>query len=147
MDCTPLGNAYRTVGLEPEHASVLFQVLQEPVAKLREMAPGPELSRLNPAAAAQAIDAAMSPLAGSRMARPDANLVRHEFDYTARLLRHAVRRAALGTGDSPSEARVALAKDAAELGELHRVLWLARSRPGGWPDSAAILERMAPDYA
>ncbi len=128
MDCTSLGNVYRTVGLEPEHASVLFRVLQEPVAK-------------------QEIDAARSPLAGSHMARPDANLVRHEFDFAARSLRHAVRRAALVAGDSPSEVRAALAKDAAEPGELHRVLWLARSRPGGWPDSAAILERMAPDYA
>lgn len=90
--------------------------------------------------------AAIAPLDGARMARPDADLVRREYRHTARLLRHAARRALLAASPQDSALRRELRADLAEITAEYRDLWLARSRPGGLSDSLARFEVAAQEY-
>jgi hexosaminidase len=150
-----LGNIYRMLGPEIHNSSLLFWVLQLPLAELRQ--PRDSLaqaitSQLTPATFAEAtaaIDRAVAPIEGAQMDRPDAGLIRREFANTARLMRHACRRAALAL--EPAEAAdagvvAALDQDMRQIIEEYRQLWLARNRPGGLDDSAARLESARADY-
>ena len=85
----------------------------------------------------------------AQMARPDAALIRREFANTARLMRHACRRAGLifDTAEAADAgATRALDQDMREIIEEYKQLWLARNRPGGLADSVARLEQTRADY-
>jgi hypothetical protein len=130
-----LGDVYRTTGIEPPNSSALFWALQEP--------PGAWDAPLPPRAAIErtlaALDAALAPLDSAAMERPDAALVRREFQQAAQLLRLACRRVLLRL--EPDEAaRRAFARDLTAAIEEQRSLWLVRNRPGGLPDSLARFE-------
>ena len=142
-----LGNVYRAVGIEPSNSSALFWMLSYPVERLMKMS-GLDRAAISSGieAALDAVDDAMSPLAGERMARPDAALIRREYANTARLMRHALRRGMLALGgDSPMERKV-LADDLGEFLEEYRALWLVRNRPGGLSDSIARFEQLLKEY-
>jgi hypothetical protein len=145
-----LGNVYRAVGFEPQNSSVLFWILQSSPEELRahplvKDVPPDGLER-----AMEAIDAAIAPLPGAQMARPDADLLRREMQHAARLLRHACRRGQLiyaSAADDTSALRRELDRDAVEIIAEQEALWLARSRPGGLKDSLTRMEQMRRDYS
>jgi len=142
-----LGNVYRVIGLEPHNASVLFRVLQWPLDKIRTL-----YKDLSPAVfhhAMDAIDQAMQPLSDAQIARTDAGLIVQEYVLTARLLRHACRRALLALEDAPTQAaqlRRELDRDMQEFIPHYRKVWLSRNGPGGLADSVARFETTRKDY-
>ncbi len=78
------------------------------------------------------------------MERDDAELIRGEMTWTARLLRHACHRALLMAGETND--RAALDEDLRGIIADYRNLWLARNRPGGLDDSVARLDQARADY-
>ncbi|MEN9937638.1 MAG: hypothetical protein RLZZ387_4217 [Chloroflexota bacterium] len=135
-----LGNVYRHVGYEVGNSSALFWVLHGLQGLPGELSLPPGLTL---DAALAAIDAAVAPLASARMTRKDAPLVAREFEWAARVLRHACRRGQLiqePLGPGAAAHRRLLDEDMREIMREHEQLWLARSRPGGLPDSLARLE-------
>jgi hypothetical protein len=138
-----LGNVYRAVGVEPHNASALFQVMLWPLEQVRghhEVASPEALQRT-----LAAIDEAMRPLPHARSLRPDAGLVHREFEHTARLLRHACRRALLAHAPNLEDA-AQLSHDLRDIIAGYQDIWLVRNRPGGLNDSLARLERALTDY-
>ena len=92
-----------------------------------------------------------------RMDRPDAATIQRELSFALCLMRHGVRRRALardlagggaaGRGQpSTAELRTDLRLELRALIAEHKRVWLARNRPGGLPDSVAVLERALRDY-
>ncbi|OQA45722.1 MAG: Beta-hexosaminidase [Chloroflexi bacterium ADurb.Bin325] len=136
-----LGNVYKAAGATPHNSSVLFWILQMTPDELKGSARLADLPAITLDQASAAIDAAMAPLDGARIERPDADLLHREMQHAAALLRHATRRGQLvfdGGGDADALKRE-LAAEARALVAEQRALWLARSRPGGLEDSLARL--------
>jgi hypothetical protein len=140
-----LGNVYQAVGFVPHNSSVLFWILQSTPDEVRSSPYAREVPTDGLQHALTAIDAAIRPLPGAQMARPDADLVRREMEHTARLLRHACHRGRWVTG-SGTEDPAELEREADGLITEQEALWLARSRPGGLKDSLARMEQMRHDY-
>lgn len=149
-----LGEVYRAVGIEPPNSSVLFWILQraslgdmpgvrERFAKLFADLPADRLRET-----LAAIDRAITPLDTARSEAPDAELVRAEFDNTARLLRHACRLGLLLLDAEPDSAtaRRDLAADLTEIIAEYRRIWLLRNRTGGLPDSVGKLDQLLASY-
>ena len=143
-----LGNVYQAVGFIPPNSSALFWILQYSLERLMQYSGADkEDLRAGLKAAIQAIDAAAKPLEQARMKRADADLIRREYENTVRLMRHAARRGLLLLREEPDPAeREALAQDMEAFLEEYRVLWLARNRPGGLPDSTARFEELVKEY-
>jgi len=140
-----LGNVYQAPGMAVPNGSALFWTLQQALDVPPPAGPVPDF-----AAALAAIDAAMEPLGLARMQRPDAALIVAEYEFTARLMRHACRRGQLRLGlaaTDPAVTRPALAADLRDLLVDYERLWLARNRPGGLADSAGRLRTARADYA
>lgn len=150
-----LGEVYKALGLMIPNASPLFWVLGftfEELATTDEKSLAGRLAgglRTITQEAVQdtlaAIDAAITPLGESTSTAADAEVVRAEFEFTARFLRHAAQRLELFLDDS--EDRTELASDLEGLLEEYRSRWLARNRPGGLADSVGRLEALRVDYA
>ena len=87
----------------------------------------------------------MTPLDKAYMDRADADLIRAEFTWAADMLRHACDRA-LWLLDGAAAPNETLAEEANELIDRYHILWLARSRPGGYRESVARMEAMRDDY-
>jgi hypothetical protein len=87
----------------------------------------------------------MQPLANARMACADAGLIAQEFALTARLLRHACRRA-LFAFNSNGAMRRELDNDMQQFIADYGQVWRARNRPGGLSDSVARLEKVREAY-
>ena len=139
-----LGNVYQAVGLLVHNSSPLFWALQWPLEQVRGYR-----EALSPEALTRtlhAIEAATALLARERSRRPDAGLLRGEFELAAHLLRHAVGRLRLAC-DLGGATRSELGRDLRALLDEYRALWLARNRPGGLADSAARLEKLSSEYA
>jgi hypothetical protein len=134
-----LGDAYLETGLESLNAAPFFIALRFPLD------PPPPSLLLNgtPDAAAlertvERLDAEIERLAGD-------DPVAADLRQAARLARHGtwrILRGRLGRGPD----RSALRHDLAELIALQRERWLATSRPGGLPESLAVLERALAEY-
>jgi hypothetical protein len=86
------------------------------------------------------IDATVAPLGRAHMARPDAGLIQREFEMTARMLRHGVKRG-LAQIDPAAYPADTLGAELDALIADYRALWLERNRPGGLDDSAARLQK------
>ena len=142
-----LGNIYQQPGFVPSNGSVLFWALQMPLDEVAAYG-GSQPAGVSAALrqTLTAIDQVMAPLSSTRMARADADLICHEYENTARIMRHACRRALLAIEGASAVERAALAADLGEFLLEYRALWLARARPGGLDDSAARFERMLADY-
>ena len=139
-----LGNVYRALGFEPSNSSALFWTMQRPLDELARWAAG-KVDAAGYKRAYQAATSALEGLSSAASARPDAALIQREFELAGRLLQHASRRGLLALG-APATDRADLAQDLAEIIAAYRVLWLARSRPGGLNDSLERLEKAAQDY-
>jgi len=134
-----LGDAYLETGLESANAAPFFIGLRLPLDR-----PPPDLLlRGTPDAAklertVERLDAEIERLGG------DEPLAR-DLRQAARLARHGTWRLQRGRlGSGPDAA--ALRADLTELVATQRERWLASSRPGGLPDSVALLERALAEY-
>ena len=87
----------------------------------------------------------MLPLGETHSRRPDAALLRREFELAARMMRHAARRGLYAIG-APDRSAADLEHDLREISEEYQAVWLLRNRPGGLDDSVARLERSRRDY-
>lgn len=141
-----LGALPRQIGVEVFNATPFHRLLQTPLEKFPSFREArPEI--LNEAL--RCIDAAIQPFAQERMARMDADIVRREFLFTARLLRHACYRGYLALEDDPQKITTIsqqMSTDIKEIIDEYRGLWLARNRPGGLKDSVVRLEKMQAEY-
>lgn len=134
-----MGNVYRVPGFEPPNSSLLYHLIAAETDQVSEV---PYVTEAGLNNALQAIDAAMIPLTMEKMTRPDAALIRREYENTARLMRYACRRGlGLLIGSDPDR-DPALRADLAAFLEEYKALWLERSRPGGLKDSTRRFEEL-----
>jgi hypothetical protein len=140
-----LGNAYLEPGLRIHNGSILFHILQE---EPEQILAHEGLTEDGLQQALAYIDKAMSALPAAQIDHPEADLIRHEFNWAADMLRHACRRGiwALQNKKEGTTLRQQLAQEADRLIAEHRQIWLARNRLGGLKDSQTRLEKMRRDY-
>ena len=144
-----LGNIYETSDIRLHNGTILFFLLQTRPGqfdqKRKELLAGDLSNRGDFQRMRARIDEVMTPLDKAHMDRADADLIRAEFTWAADMLRHACDRALwlLDGADAPNET---LAEEANELINRYHILWLARSRPGGYRESVARMEAMRDDY-
>jgi hexosaminidase len=140
-----LGNIYQIPGVPRIHnANVLFWVLQN-YAQLADRLEGADAASFQ--ATLARIDEIMQALPEAEMARPDADLIKREYQNTARLLRHACRRVIqLIEGDEDEALNAELLADLEEIIAEHKALWLARNRPGGLDKSLARFDSLLAVY-
>ena len=148
-----LGNAYQLLDVQTFNSSIFFNVLVQDADALARtgVGPGQGFDRETCNQVLAAIGEIMEPLAQTRMQRPDAELLQREFSWVAGMLWHACRRIAWvnsrRAGQEDIELRRTLAQEIDGLIDAYRELWLARSRPGGFEDSVARLEKLRAEYA
>lgn len=136
-----LGNAYKVVGKLCANSSALWQALMSPLTDAEAVA---GVTEEGVSAALDVIRRGADRIRKARLGATDAELVRAEFLYAARLLEHACERMRLMLGARVS--RRDLAADMTQLIETHRSVWLARNRVGGLDDSVGRLERLVTEY-
>lgn len=143
-----LGNVYQAPGIIIPNSSALFWLLRWPldeIAKYSETVSPVDLNNT-----LDAITQAAQPLKDARMQRPDAALIRQEFDNTVRLMRHACRRGQLALMARNSAESSALCRELhADMQEIlaeYERLWLARNRPGGLQDSTQVFRSLLAEY-
>lgn len=146
-----LGNAGTVTGLyihndNPLLDLMLFHALDDPSTVNRIPDGGIERAE-------KQIDFAMSYLAGSKMIRADAKLIKKEFLNAARLLRHACKRAEVMKQLASGVSRKRLGRqlqnlrnDMKAIMAEHRKLWLARNRSGGLDESLGFMKKVLKQY-
>jgi hypothetical protein len=82
------------------------------------------------------VDKIIAALDEAEIQRPDADLIREEFDLAAQFISHSARRA-LGLLGEEGFDSVRLNEQMEWLLDRYRQNWLARNRPGGLEDSVA----------
>lgn len=148
-----LANVYHRVGPDHLNGQVLAYMLQqapEGLARYKKMAVewGGAETDIRPETLRGVmveIDRLLTQIDRARMTRPDAALVRDEWRQAALLLRHGAKWLLFIQDEKDHDARTLLA----ELDTLmmqQRVLWLARSRPGGLEDSMRRFESIRKTY-
>jgi hexosaminidase len=144
-----LGNIYETSDIRLHNGTILFFLLQTRPdqfdQKRKELLAGDLSNRGDFQRMRARIDEVMTPLDKAHMDRADADLIRAEFTWAADMLRHACDRA-LWLLDGAAAPNETLAEEANELIDRYHILWLARSRPGGYRESVARMEAMRDDY-
>ena len=144
-----LGNIYETSDIRLHNGTILFFLLQTRPGqfdqKRKELLTGDLSNRGDFQRMRARIDEVMTPLDKAHMDRADADLIRAEFTWAADMLRHACDRA-LWLLDGAAAPNETLAEEANELIDRYHILWLARSRPGGYRESVARMEAMRDDY-
>jgi hexosaminidase len=144
-----LGNIYETSDIRLHNGTILFFLLQTRPGqfdqKRKELLAGDLSNRGDFQRMRARIDEVMTPLDKAHMDRADADLIRAEFTWAADMLRHACDRA-LWLLDGAAAPNETLAEEANELIDRYHILWLARSRPGGYRESVARMEAMRDDY-
>jgi hexosaminidase len=144
-----LGNIYETSDIRLHNGTILFFLLQTRPdqfdQKRKELLAGDLSNRGDFQRMRARIDEVMTPLDKAHMDRADADLIRAEFTWAADMLRHACDRA-LWLLDGAAAPNETLAEEAKELINRYHILWLARSRPGGYRESVARMEAMRDDY-
>lgn len=137
-----LGNVYQAPGVLIPNSSLLFWVLNGSWEEIKARL-GAETTP-DYSGTLEAIGAAMEPMGRAGMMRADAALILAEFENTARLMRHACKRALFltdGEGDKQE-----LGDDARDIVVEYERIWLARNRPGGLADSTRALKALRRDY-
>jgi hexosaminidase len=144
-----LGNIYETSDIRLHNGTILFFLLQTRPdqfdQKRKELLAGDLSNRGDFQRMRARIDEVMTPLDKAHMDRADADLIRAEFTWAADMLRHACDRA-LWLLDGAAAPNETLVEEANELIDRYHILWLARSRPGGYRESVARMEAMRDDY-
>ena len=148
-----LGNVYKLLDENSFNSSILFQTLVTDAETLSQkgVGPGAGFSREQCNQVLAAIGEIMEPLPQAQMQRPDAALIQQEFSWVAGMLWHACRRIAwlnsIHAGQEDVALRRTLAEEIEGLIAAYPELWHARSRPGGFEDSVARLQRLRQEYA
>jgi hypothetical protein len=141
-----LGNAYHKLGTRHWNATGYGRALASGLEGIRHF------HGQKPAGwkrCLKAVEQAAAPLAGAKMDRPDASLVKAEFGNAVRMARHGIKRGLLafeGSVPKASRAKRALDADLKGIISAHRRLWMARNRPGGFAESVARLENARKAY-
>lgn len=138
-----VGNLYQAPGIYIPNGSALFWILQRPLEEAKRYLPNGSAPLYQ---TLEAIDKALAPIEYARINRADAELIRREYVFIARLMRHAARRGILGVDGDKEGLRESLASDLNEILAEYEALWLERSRPGGLQDSMARLAKNLADY-
>jgi hexosaminidase len=133
-----LGNLYQMLAFQTPNSTAFFGLLQYPLAKIKEysekMPPGVFNQPL------EAIAQAEVDLEKARLACPDAEVVKREYQLVLRLLKHACLRGMLAISTHMAEQtllRETLKKDLDEILVIFPQVWLLRNRAGGLADSLA----------
>ncbi|MBI1258001.1 MAG: family 20 glycosylhydrolase [Chloroflexi bacterium] len=146
-----LGNTYQQPGVIVRNGNFLHWIYTVPLEQMRHgwrrSLSGDSAETLNNNSllyealygTMEYIDNTMQPLASAQINRPDADLIKREFEQSAHMLKHGAKRALLQIGDEHISKAEMLA-DLDALIEEQKALWLARNRPGGLDDSLAALE-------
>jgi hypothetical protein len=139
-----MGNIYREVAVEPENASALFYILQNPINDWK--------GYLEPGSAIQVfhhtldmINQIAENLSSSASLRPDDGLLQREYNLTTDLLRHACKRGIYGFGSSEYSRNI-LSDDLERIVTEFQNVWLSRNRPGGLMDSLSYFEKSKKEY-
>lgn len=136
-----LGNAYLQIEKKIHNSTVIFQALAKPL-ETTTMIEDVKPEEYDKAEAV--IRKALEDLEKTRMAAPDAQLIKDEYKNACRMLllgcdmariRYGIR-----DGKDVSEAKAAAKKELEAIITEHERLWLARNRPGGLVDSKKKLE-------
>jgi len=136
-----VADAYRATGLTAFNASPLFAGLLSRGSLVQFGELDPDATR----ALVERLDAAAERAGALAAKDAEGALCARELRQAIRLARHGAWRLLLTHGHaSPSDAE--LRCDLAEAIEEQRACWLARSRPGGLPDSLARLEATLETY-
>jgi hypothetical protein len=138
-----LGNVYLAAGIELHNSNAAFRILQMPLSELVNHS---EVSVENILKMRDETLAAMGHLEKERMVRPDAALIRDEYDLSGRMVLHACNRALFAKGDKQSPSANALYNDMNDMLERYKMIWLQRNRPGGLTDSIKKFEAMLVEY-
>lgn len=147
-----LGNAYLQAEIPMQNSSPLWGILINPDHPMKE---GwfEKLVLLKLERSQAYISRVMAELPKARMDRPDAALVRDEFECAAGMCLHAcklgmARLVADGGEIAKIDPKVlkSLREDIARIIHEHERVWLARNRPGGLPDSVARLRKVLARY-
>jgi hypothetical protein len=144
-----LGRVDLLLETDIHNTAALFAILQGTPEEVRAAAAqrggaNALLPRLD--AAEARLHALRADLAQARPRAEGSALVVRELAWAADLLAHACRRGRWLLGDSDASTARALAADADRLIEEYSLLWHARSRPGGFPDSVARLHALRDAY-
>ena len=91
-----LGNVYQAPGVLIPNSSLLFWIMNRSWDQIKARTGADISPKLTDTL--EAITTAMEPISRARMERGDAALILAEFENTARLMRHACKRALLLTG-------------------------------------------------
>lgn len=150
-----LGNAYLQPGKTLHNSSILFWHLQlspertHPLNGFIEPENLPSAEKYPQTKAY--IDHVMANLPHANMQHPHADLIKRELTWAADMLRHACDRAtrqlAKTEGQVDNHTNQKLAKEADRLIAEYNAIWHARNRPGGFPESVELMEKMRSDYA
>ena len=145
-----LGRVHEGLNMPLHNSTVLFHLLQgslEEITKYKDELPAraEELKQV-----IQHIEEIESHLDELKIQSSDAELLRSEFAWISRILKHACLRGiwAAGklTGEEDQELSQHLLEDADLLMEDYEKIWQARNRSGGFKDSLARLEKMRESY-
>jgi hypothetical protein len=139
-----LGNIYHEVGIEPDNASALFHILQNPIQDWVEyLDRGSAIQVLHHTLGV--IDQLYKQQSGFSSMRPDKELLQREFTLSVDLLRHACMRGIFGFG-SPEFSKNTLTEDIDRIKSEFEQIWLSRNRPGGLPDSLSYFDKTKMAY-
>jgi hypothetical protein len=144
-----LGNAYQQPEVHVSNSSILFWLLTFPQSIPERRRGQGELTQAALEQTGTYIDQVMATLDQAQMDRPDASLIRDEYEWLGDVMRLAVKigmaRSQTGldvpVSEVPAASRHALAEEMRPLLDRFEQLWLQRSRPGGLQDGLARFKR------
>ncbi len=142
-----LGNAYREMGCRPHNASALFYFVAGRPGQPIQL-PGTEARHFD--ATLEYLSGLDAELTAAEPVNEEARRSQAELRWACDLLKVACRigkaRFAIGLDEPVSKlargVREDLAAELAPVIERHKILWLARNRPGGLVDSAGQMDRV-----
>ncbi len=141
-----LGNVYRELGVRYHNASGLARVMYKSLDEIRAIE-GQTWEGFK--RALRALDRSARGLERARMQRPDAKLVRREYEFAVQLARHGARRGMLALEENEKRAaseKRALDRELRRLIRRYKALWDARNRPGGYVESVGWMDKARAAY-
>ena len=149
-----LGNVYRSFGQRFFNSTPYGFAVGNKLDRVQERLQNLPVTPKEIAQALKEVTRLERELAKVDLAGDDGELIQREFAFVLRLIRHGIGRLAFAaqknTGKTSKQAGQSVAtlrKDMRALVAEHKRVWLARNRPGGLDDSAAVLERAMKEYA
>lgn len=145
-----LGNIHQETGVLTYNSTVLSRILQYrpdelPTLEKLVMSKG-DMQPERFWHTHESLDGMIEGLRGAEMQRADADLIRREYTWAARMLQHSCRRAVWILGSGDSQLKRSLAGEIDELLDEYNQIWLARNRPGGLEHSLALMQLLKADY-